>query len=100
MAKVKRYSLRPQLWLVKVSVSDPNCIFSINPNISYDKIVKASNGNSAVREAAVYCTRKMKEYPGTHFTYSTEEVKPYFYPINNFNRQEEDNDTGIKRIKI
>ena len=62
MAKVKRYSLRPQLWLVKVSVSDPNCIFSINPNISYDKIVKASNGNSAVREAAVYCTRKMKEY--------------------------------------
>jgi hypothetical protein len=99
MAKVKRYNLRPQLWLVKITVSDPNCVFSINPNISYNKIVKASNDNSAVREAAVYCTRKMKEYPGTHFTYSTENVKPYFYPINNFNRQEED-DTGIKRIKI
>jgi hypothetical protein len=81
MARIKAINLRPQLWLVKVTVSDPSCVFSINPNISYDKLVKATNINSAVRTAATYCNRKMKEYPGTFFTYSTSEVKPYWYPL-------------------
>jgi len=81
MARIKAINLRPQLWLVKVTVSDPGCVFSINPNISYDKLVKATNINSAVRTAATYCNRKMKEYPGTFFTYSTSEVKPYWYPL-------------------
>jgi hypothetical protein len=97
MAKIKKYSTRPQLWLVKITVEDPSCNFSINPNISYDKIVKASNENSAVRAAATYCNRKMKEYPGTWFKYSTSDVKSYFYPLRVPFTSE--NDTGITRTK-
>jgi hypothetical protein len=72
---------KPGLWLVNITVNDPNCLFSINPNISYDKIIKANNENAAVLGAANYCTRKMKEYPGVHFSYSTDNVKSYFYPV-------------------
>jgi hypothetical protein len=99
MAKIKKYSLRPQLWLVEISVNDPSCIFSINPKITFDKIIKASNLNAAVRGAAIYCTRKMKEYPGTWFTYSTEKVKPYFYPLRVPFTAESDSGTGIVRSK-
>jgi len=81
MARIKKYSLLPQLWLVRVTVSDSDCVFSINPNISYLRLVRATNDNAAVRGAATYCNKKMKEYPGTFFTYSTTDVQPYWYPV-------------------
>jgi len=82
MAKVKKsFSMRPQLWLVKVTVHDPDCVFSIRPNISFDRIIKATNIDAAMRGAAVYCARKMQDYPGAHFAYSTKEIKPYYYPM-------------------
>jgi hypothetical protein len=82
MAKIKHYTnCRPQLWLVEISVQDPECKFSIKPAITYDKLIKASNMNSAIRNAATYCNRKMQEYPGTDFNYSTIKVKAYTYPI-------------------
>jgi hypothetical protein len=87
MAKIKKISCRPTMWLVKVSVKDPGCTFSINPEISYMRLVKAFNSNAAVRAAATYCNRKMKEYPGTFFTYSTTEVKAYYYPIYQFKEE-------------
>jgi hypothetical protein len=81
MAKIKKINCRPTLWLVKVSVKDPSCIFSINPEISYMRLVKAFNSNAAVKAAATYCNKKMKEYPGTFFTYSSAEVTAYYYPL-------------------
>lgn len=81
MAKVNKYSLRPQIWLVRVTVSDPHCTFSINPNISYDKVIRASNAKAAVKEVATYCIKKMQQYPGTQFTYSADNVAPYYYPV-------------------
>jgi len=91
MARVKKsFSMRPQLWLVKMTVSDPGCVFSINPNISFNKIIRATNVNAAVKGAAAYCARKMKEYPDTDFTYSTKEVKPYYYPVRQVHEESSD----------
>ena len=90
--------MRPQLWLVRVTVSDPGCVFSINPNISFDKIIKATNINAAIKNAAIYCARKMREYPGTHFTYSTEEVKPYYYPVREMYKEPSDK-TYFTKVK-
>lgn len=81
MAKINYANCRPQLWLVKITVDDPEYKFSINSPITYDKLIKATNTNSAIRGAATYCTRKMKEYPGVWFSYSTKDVKGYSYPI-------------------
>ena len=43
------------------------------------KVFKANNLNAAVREAATYCNKYMKYYPGTAFSYSTKNVQPYSY---------------------
>jgi hypothetical protein len=60
MAKIKKISCRPTIWLVRVSVKDPSCTFSINPEISYMRLVKAFNANAALKAAATYCNNKMK----------------------------------------
>jgi len=81
MARIKRFSLLPQMWLVRVTVSDPGCIFSINPSISYLRLVRATSSNAALSGAAAYCNNRMRMYPGTSFAYSTTDVQPYWYPI-------------------
>jgi hypothetical protein len=81
MAKIKKINLRPQMWLVKITVDDPACVFSINPNITFQRLVKASNIKSAIKGASAYCNRKMEEYPGTSFTHCTDEAQPYWYPV-------------------
>jgi hypothetical protein len=98
MAKIKKTSLIPQNWLVRVFVKDPNRLFSIHPEINYMRLVKATNANAAVRAAAAYCTKKMKDYPGTTFSYSTTEVEPFYYPIRAAFTKEKDD--GIIRTKI
>lgn len=97
MAKIKKINCRPQNWLVRIDVKDPDCVFSIKPAITYKKIVKAMNSNAAVKAAATYCSRKMKEYPGTHFAYSTQQVEPYYYPIKQaFSEEKDDRIIGTK----
>jgi len=98
MPKIKHVSAKPQYWLVDITVEDPDCLFSIKPNITYKKVVKAMSPNAAVRAAANYCNRYMKEYPGVWFKYSTKEVTPYYYPIK-IEWKPEDS-TGVKKIKI
>lgn len=69
------------MWLVQVTVNDAECIFSVNPNISYMKLVSALSSGAAIRAAAIYCHKKMLAYPGAHFAYATKSVQPYYYPI-------------------
>ena len=80
MAKIYRV-LKSPIWQVKIDVSDPGCIWNVNPSCSFYKIIKANNANAAVLKAATYCNRQMKEFPGVRFIYSTHDVKEYFYPI-------------------
>lgn len=80
MAKINRVS-RENIWQVRITVDDPGCIWNINPLSSFMKIIKANNENAAVRGAANYCTRQMKAFPGAHFSYSTKDVQPYYYPV-------------------
>lgn len=87
MAKIKKISCRPTMWLVRVSVKDPSCIFSNNPEISYMRLVKAFNANAAVKAAASYCNKKMKEYPGTSFAYSSSGIEAYYYPVHQFKEE-------------
>jgi len=97
MAKIKKINLISQNWLVRIFVKDPKCLFSIKPEISFMRLVKATNGNAAVRAAATYCSKRMKQYPGTSFRYSTDEVEPYYYPIRQtFNEEKDDRITRIK----
>lgn len=98
MAKINKVS-RENIWQVRIEVDDPECKWNINPKSSYYKIVKASNENAAVRNAASYCNRQMQNFPGVFFKYSTKDVKPYYCSIYENNIVGEDN-TGIKRIKI
>jgi hypothetical protein len=80
MAKINKVS-RENIWQVRIHVDDPGCIWNVNPTASYYKIIKANNANAAIRGAATYCNRQMKTFPGAHFKYSTQDVKPYFYNI-------------------
>jgi hypothetical protein len=89
MAKINKVSFKTTYHKVKIFVDDPNCLFSIKPKIEYDRVFKSSNPNVAVREAANYCKKYMKEYPGVSFEYSTKEVKPYNYYENIFKKEEE-----------
>ena len=98
MARIKKTNLIPQNWLVRVFVKDPDCVFSIKPEITYMRLVKATNGNAAVRAAAIYCTRMMKEYPSTNFSYSTTEVAPYYYPLKQSFNEEKDDRITISKI--
>lgn len=98
MAKINKAS-RENIWQVRIDVEDPDCKWNINPTSTYYKIIKANNENAAVRGAANYCTRQMAAFPGVHFKYSTQDVKPYYCTFYENNIVGEDN-TGIKRIKI
>jgi len=98
MAKINRVSAAPQYWLVRIDVNDPDCLFSNKPQMSYKRVIKATNPNSAIRGAANYCTKYMKYYPGVDFKYSTEEVQPYYYPIK-LEVIPEDS-TGVRKIKV
>ena len=61
------------------------------------RLVKATNGNAAVKAATTYCNKRMRDYPGTSFKYSTAEVEPYYYPIRNaFNQEKDDRITTTK----
>lgn len=97
MAKINHVK-RENIWQVRINVDDPECKWNVTPTSSYMKIIKANNENAAIRGAANYCNRQMKEYPGVFFTYSTKEVEPYYYPVR-LEHYPEDN-TGIKRIKL
>lgn len=81
MPKINRVSSAPSYWKVLIKVTDEDGIFSIGKNISYMKVFKALSANTAIRAAATYCNKYMKEYPGVEFSYSTKEVEPYYYPI-------------------
>jgi hypothetical protein len=97
MARIKKTNLIPQNWLVRVFVKDPDCVFSIKPEITFMRLVKATNGNAAVKAAATYCNKRMKEYPGANFSYSTTEVAPYYYPLKqSFNEEKDDRITRTK----
>lgn len=98
MAKINRVSAQPQYWRVRIDVEDPDCLFSIKPEITYMKVIKAMSPNAAIRGAANYCTKYMKLYPGVHFKYSTKEVEPYYYPIK-LEYTPEDS-TGVRKIKV
>jgi len=95
MARIKKVNCKPQNWLVRITVEDEKCVFSVNPKISYMKIVKALNPNAAVKAAATYCNKKMKDYPETSFVYSTTDVEPYFYPIKTAFKKEDDGTFNI-----
>lgn len=77
MAKINKIS-RENIWQVRIDVDDPDCTWNINSKTSFYKIIKANNINAAVRGAATYCNRQMENFPGVHFKYSTQDVKPYF----------------------
>jgi len=98
MAKINRVSAAPQYWQVQITVEDSDCSFSINPNMTYRKVVKANTLNGAIRQAASYCNKYMKLYPGVFFSYSTENVTPYYYPIRLPSLPEDS--TGVRKIKI
>ena len=97
MAKINKVS-RENIWQVRIKVDDPECMWNVNPSSSYYKIIKANNANAAVRGAATYCNRQMKEFPGVHFKYSTQDVKPYYCSLAQPKIVNEDN-TGITRTK-
>lgn len=48
------------------------------------------NANAAIKAAATYCNKKMREYVGTHFAYSSQQVEPYYYPIKQFSEEKDD----------
>jgi hypothetical protein len=98
MAKVNRVSTQPQYHKVLITVNDPNCSFSINPQISYMKVFKAYSINTAVRAAATYCNKYRSFYPGVEFTYSAQKVEPYHYPYSFIYKEEKD--CSISRTKI
>jgi len=89
MAKINRVSGQIKHWKVQITVDDPDCLFSIKPNITYMRVFNALSENAAIRAAANYCTKYMKEYPGVHFSYSTKIVEPYRFSFINFFEKED-----------
>ena len=88
MAKINRVSGQIKHWRVQITVEDPDCVFSIKPNITYMRVFNALSENAAIRAAANYCNKYMKEYPGAYFTYSTKIVEPYRYSTFNFVKED------------
>jgi hypothetical protein len=78
MAKINKIS-RENIWQVRIDVDDPDCLWNIKPKTVFYKIIKANNVSAAIRGAANYCTKQMNCFPGVHFTYSTKDIKPYFF---------------------
>lgn len=88
MAKINKVSRTISYYKVRIFVEDPDCLFSIKPKINYFKVFKATSSKVALREAARYCKKYMKEYPGVLFKYSTKEVEPYNYYDNIFKNED------------
>lgn len=92
MARAKKLNIARRApishYSVEITVDDPDCIFSIKPNITYKRVFKASNPNVAIRAAANYCTSYMSHYPGVNFSYSTKNVEPYSYTERFFIKEE------------
>lgn len=88
MAKINIARRQIQYHRVLITVIDEDKIFSIKKNMSYKKVFKAYSVNTAIRAAANYCNKYMKEYPGVEFKYSTNDVEPYFYTSFNFVEEE------------
>jgi hypothetical protein len=89
MAKINKVSRQISYHKVRIFVEDPDCSFSIKPKMDYMKVFKSNNPNVAIRAAANYCNKYMKEYPGTNFKYSTKEVVPYNYYDRVFVKEED-----------
>ena len=94
MAKVKKLNwvCRPstQHYKVQIHVHDPDCLFSINPQISYMRVVRATSEKAAARAAAEYCAKYMHAYPGVTFEYSKNEMKEYSYYLADVATKEEE----------
>jgi len=89
MAKINIISRKaPSFHKVRIFVEDPHNIYSIGGNITFMKVLKASNKNAAIRAASVYCTKQMKEYPSVIFKYSLDEIIPYNYFEYTFQKEE------------
>jgi hypothetical protein len=74
---------------VWIEVQDENCLFSIKPYMKYQKVFKSISINTAVKAAAIYCNRYMKEYAGVIFKYSTDNIVPYNYFEARFAKEED-----------
>jgi len=98
MAKINKVSAQPQYWLVRIDVTDPDCLFSIKSQMTYQRVVKAVSPNAATKAAANYCNKYKKIHPGVDFKYSTKDVTPYYYPIR-LDPKPEDS-TGVRKIKV
>lgn len=90
MAKINRVTRQNNFWQVEITADDPDCKWNINPKSIYYKIIKATNINAAIRGAATYCNRQMDAFPGVFFSYSTQNVKPYFPVITNAYEEREE----------
>lgn len=89
MAKINIVSRKtPSFHKVRIFVEDPHNIYSIGGNITFMKVLKASNKNAAIRAASSYCTKQMKEYPNVIFKYSLDEIVPYNYFEYTFQKEE------------
>ena len=97
MAKINKVSRQTTHFTVKITVDDPECLFSIKSFMSYNKVFKATNENSAIKAAANYCNRYNKAYPGVTFKYYTSEVKEYSYYNNLHMKKDEDNAVNINK---
>ena len=83
MARAKKVNIirwQPaQYWTVPIHVQDAACAFSVHGNISYDKVFHVTSAQAACKAAAKYCHAYAKQHVGTHFSYCSAHVKPYFY---------------------
>ena len=81
MAKKINFTRRTSYLYHKVwiEVLDEQCLFSCKPHIKYQKVFKSISTSTAVKAAAIYCNRYMKEYAGVIFKYYSDNVVPYNY---------------------
>lgn len=91
MAKINKASRKTTHFKVKITVDDPECLFSIKTHMTYEKVFGALNHKAAVKAAAKYCSKYGKEYPGVSFKYSTSDVKEYSYYNSLYCKKDEDN---------
>jgi len=89
MAKINKVSAVPSYFKIKITVNDPECNFSLDSSSVFEKVIKANSEKTALKAAEIYCSKQMKEYIHTTFNYDPSSITPYFYPINNFIKENE-----------
>lgn len=93
MAKARKlnWARRPstQHYKVQIHVHDPDCLFSIKPQISYMRVVRATSEKAAARAAATYCAKYMHDYAGVTFEYSKNDMEEYSYYLADVATKEE-----------